>query len=288
MKLTSPTIDRPEFFLYDSERSRLNPYNGNEFQWQATSTGTFYIAAYVRKYSQEVGPYKLVVNRLPDDDHGYDLQTASQLALDQKTEGALTWPDDEDFFSFEAVEGAQYLIDLDRETGTQEGGLSLLDTNGEQIVREYHIDDITWIAPISGTYYIEIEHNWRLEKYSIILTLSDYVDDHGDSFENATPISFDQSIDGYLAWRDTDFFKFNVENGRSYQIDFERETVHLASTWKSRLFGADGEHIEWTYSEIDDKTYRMTFQADQHGVYFVAVDAYRGRGAYAISFDSSD
>ena len=287
MKLTSPTIDRSRINLLDAERSRLNPDLGDGFQWQAASTGTFYVVAYVDEFSLDIGAYKLVVNRLPDDDHGYDLQTATPLVLDSITRGDMSWPDDSDFFKFEATKGEQYLIDLDR--GGGEGvALILLDPQGEQIAREVHIDDIIWTASVSATHYIAIEPSWNRVSYSIVVTLSDYEDDHGDSFESATRISVGESIDGYLAWRDPDFFKLNVENGRSYHIDFERETVHLASTWNSRLLDAGGEQVEWTYSEIDDKTFRMTFQADEDETYYVAIDAYRGRGTYTIRFGSSD
>ena len=181
MHLTSSTIDRPQFNLFDAERSRLNPYFGDEFQWQATSTGTFYVAAFVREFDQDIGTYKLVVNRLPDDDHGYDLQTATPLMLDSITHGAMSWPDDTDFFKFEASKGEQYLIDLDR--GGGEGvAVVLLDPQGEQIAREIHIDDIIWTASVSATHYVAIEPAWNHVSYSVVVTLSDYVDDHGDEF----------------------------------------------------------------------------------------------------------
>ena len=287
MKVTSPTIERPQFNLLDAEGTRVNPYFGNEFQWQATSTGTFYIATFVREFDQDTGSYKLVANRLQDDDHGYDLQTATPLMLDSVIRGEMSWPDDTDFFKFEAVKDLQYFIDLDR--GGKDGfALVLFDPQGGQIAREIHVDDIIWTASISATHYIAIEPSWNRASYSIVVTMSDYKDDHGDSFQDATRISVGESIDGYLAWRDLDFFKFNVESGRSYHIDFERETVHFASTWSSRLLDVDGENVEWTYSEIDDKTYRMTFQADNDETYYVAVDAYRGRGTYTINFGSSD
>ena len=257
MHLTSSTIDRPQFNLFDAERSRLNPYFGDEFQWQATSTGTFYVAAFVREFDQDIGTYKLVVNRLPDDDHGYDLQTATPLMLDSITHGAMSWPDDTDFFKFEASKGEQYLIDLDR--GGGEGvAVVLLDPQGEQIAREIHIDDIIWTASVSATHYVAIEPAWNHVSYSVVVTLSDYVDDHGDSFENATRISVGESIDAVIAWRDTDYFRFDVEKGRSYHLELEKGTIHVS---RMRVVDAEDARIEAQYSEIDDKTFENIFRS---------------------------
>ena len=284
MHLTSSTIDRPQFNLFDAERSRLNPYFGDEFQWQATSTGTFYVAAFVREFDQDIGTYKLVVNRLPDDDHGYDLQTATPLMLDSITHGAMSWPDDTDFFKFEASKGEQYLIDLDR--GGGEGvAVVLLDPQGEQIAREIHIDDIIWTASVSATHYVAIEPAWNHVSYSVVVTLSDYVDDHGDSFENATRISVGESIDAAIAWRDTDYFRFDVEKGRSYHLELEKGTIHVS---RMRVVDAEDARIEAQFSEIDDKTFRLSFEASYDGTLYAVVDPYRTRGTYTIRFGSSD
>ena len=284
MHLTSSTIDRPQFNLFDAERSRLNPYFGDEFQWQATSTGTFYVAAFVREFDQDIGTYKLVVNRLPDDDHGYDLQTATPLMLDSITHGAMSWPDDTDFFKFEASKGEQYLIDLDR--GGGEGvAVVLLDPRGEQIAREIHIDDIIWTASVSATHYVAIEPAWNHVSYSVVVTLSDYVDDHGDSFENATRISVGESIDAVIAWRDTDYFRFDVEKGRSYHLELEKGTIHVS---RMRVVDAEDARIEAQFSEIDDKTFRLSFEASYDGTLYAVVDPYRTRGTYTIRFGSSD
>ena len=281
---TSPTITRQRVEILDGDRKKLHHFGG-EFRWQAPSTGLFYLAVFVPELWLDTGTYELVVDRFSDDDHGYDLQTATPLMLDSITHGAMSWPDDTDFFKFEASKGEQYLIDFDR--GGESGvALVLLDPQGEEIANEVHIDDIIWTASVSGTHYIVIERSWHsLAQYSIVVTLSDYEDDHGDDFENATRISVGESIDGVIAWRDTDYFRFDVEKGRSYQIDIEQRTLYHSS---SRLFNADGEEIEWIFSEVNDTTSRMTFQADNDETHYAIVDAYRGRGTYTITLVSPD
>ena len=51
------------------------------------------------------------------------------------------------------------------------------------------------------------------------------VDDHGDDFDSATPISVGVAVDGVLGhYDDTDFFRFTVEKGHFYQVDTTLDT----------------------------------------------------------------
>ena len=113
--LISRTIENDNFRLYDSEGTILDIYFNHEFEWQPTSTGTFYIAVYDTEYLQEAGNYRLFINHLPNDDHGYDFATATSLIFGSITPGELNWGHESDFFKFEAIEGEQYLISLDQE-----------------------------------------------------------------------------------------------------------------------------------------------------------------------------
>ena len=280
---TSPTITRQWVEILDSDRKKLHHFGG-EFRWQAPSTGLFHLAVFVPELWLDTGTYELVADRFSEDDHGYDLQTATPLMLNSITHGAMSWRDDTDYFKFNATKGEQYLIDLDR--GGGEGvAVVLLDPQGEQIAREIHIDDIIWTASVSATHYVAIEPAWNHVSYSVVVTLSDYVDDHGDSFENATRISVGESIDAVIAWRDTDYFRFDVEKGRSYHLELEKGTIHVS---RMRVVDADDARIEAQYSEIDDKTFRLSFEASYDGTLYAVVDPYRTRGTYTIRFGSSD
>ena len=283
LNLTPLTIERRRVEILDSERTKLHHF-GDEFRWQAPSTGVFNLAVFVPRYWPNTGTYKLVVNRLQDDDHGYNIETASRLTLDQKTPGELTWPDDDDYFVFEANAGEQYLIDLVRQDGRQ-GAISILNAQGKEIFREFHINDIIWTAPNSGLYYIMVEHVCCHQHYSIVVTLSDYKDDHGDDFDNATKISVGESVHGEIAWRDADYFRFNVEKGSSYHLELEKGTIHVS---RMRVVDAEDARIEAQYSEIDDKTIRISFEASYDGTLYAVVDPYRTRGTYTIRFGSSD
>ena len=79
--------------------------------------------------------------------------------LGQASAGNFDYSNDSDFFRFTAEAGQVYQIDLER--GTLEhysSRMRLLDANGHWLSIREHGDSITWIAPESGNYYVEVNN----------------------------------------------------------------------------------------------------------------------------------
>ena len=92
-------------------------------------------------------------------------------------------------------------------------------------------------------------------------------------------------IDGYIAWRDIDYFKFEVKEGVSYQIDLDKETIEELGLG---VVDAEGTEIVAEYSRIDDRILRVFFKASYDGTLYARVSDYRALGTYNISFSLAD
>ncbi len=96
----------------------------------------------------------------PADDHGDSRASATAMNVDSTVRGNIGTSDDEDFFSFQAREGAEYTIETSVRSGLdtvialysgQGTRLALDDDSGSGSASK-----ITWTAPSSGTYYVRV------------------------------------------------------------------------------------------------------------------------------------
>src|SRR6185436_13013148 len=124
------------------------------------------------------GSYGLTLVEEPDD-HGNSMQLATPIAVGKAVLGAIQYPaefwdfqneQDPDWFAFDAVEGEQYVINLDRLSEPSVHGhremaslnnlyLQLLDANGNAIASvggNYLFGGkLEWTAPSSGKFYLQ-------------------------------------------------------------------------------------------------------------------------------------
>ena len=168
--------------------------------------------------------------------------------------------------------------------------ITLYDSDGSELAQEIHIDEIIWTAPADGRYYFTFEA-YSEEGYRAGVEESDYRDDHPDGYHDAAPIAVGESIDGFIGWRDEDWFKFDAEEGVTYHIDIERGTLYNAEPRIIYMRPTETYPLElgWDSIVVDDNTKRIAFTPSQSDEYRIKIAAQweRGWGSYTIRLATS-
>ena len=97
-------------------------------------------------------------------------------------------------------------------------------------------------------------------------------DDHGNSPANATEITVGESVKATVdSWLDSDFFRFQSEEGRLYLIVVaDQQAYDRAYGTNSTLFGPDGVTPELAYSQGGG---RIVWQATASDTYYLSVES---------------
>ena len=140
---------------------------------------------------------------LPDD-HGNDIGDATAIRVGTEVRGAVDYDDDIDFFRFQAERGQSYQIDValgsldDSIVELYDADGSLLDSNDDD--GDTYASRLYWEAPSSGERYVLV---WGTDTssrgtYTLTVSHSTIVDDHGDDIDDATVAATPLSLDEYL------------------------------------------------------------------------------------------
>ena len=174
-----------------------------------------------------------------EDDHGDDIDSATELPLDTLTPGIINHDDDVDYFRFELPE--ETLVSFgnipEGEVYPLRGNLfDLLDRDGDEIEQFY--GEMARLQP--GTYYVRVYYypeHWGREnrpEYNVIVKT---IPDHGDDIDTATAINIAGSYDGtgnvYQVVALADLH--SDEDVDVFKVTLERETevvvlIHYAAT----------------------------------------------------------
>ncbi len=186
-------VTLPDSFmsLYDQDGTTLLDYNDDVYwpehpesriSYQFSASGTYYLE--VEGYSfSDTGQYELHLTQVADD-YGNDSATAEPVAIGDVVDGRIDYGDDTDFFAFDAVATGHYTFEVAL-TGLIDSMLWLYDQNGTTVI-DWNDDisypdnlasQISWTAPASGTYYLEVlAFDYAdIGDYQLSLTLENYV-----------------------------------------------------------------------------------------------------------------
>ena len=281
------TLDDSIVDLYDVDWSFLdsNDDYGDTFasrlSWEAPSSGERYVL--VGGYG--TGTYTLTVS-LSDliDDHGNSEGDATAIRVGTDVRGAVDYDDDIDFFRFQAERGQTYRIDV--ALGTLDDSIvdlydtdgSFLDTNDDY--GDTYASRLYWEAPSSGERYVLVGGAYTSSQGTYTLTVSLIIDDHANSEGGATAIRAGAGVRGVLDYDgDIDYFRFQAEQGKFYQID-----VALGTLDDSQLVLLGPDDWELAYNDDHGNTYasRLSWEAPSSGERYVAVEGY-GVGTYTLT-----
>ena len=125
------------------------------------------------------------------DDHGNDIDDATAIRVGADVRGVMDYDGDIDFFRFQAERGQSYQIDV--ALGTLDDSIvelydvdwSFLETNDDY--GDTYASRLYWEAPSSGERYVAVE-GYGTGTYTLTVSLSDLIDDHGNSERGVTAI----------------------------------------------------------------------------------------------------
>ena len=138
---------------------------------------------------------------LVPDDHGNSEGDATAIRVGADVRGAVDYDDDIDFFRFQAERGQSYQIDV--ALGTLDDSIvDLYDADGSYLDASYDYGDpyasrLYWEAPSSGERYVAV-YGYGTGTYTLTVSHSTIVDDHGDDIDDATVAGTPLSLDEYL------------------------------------------------------------------------------------------
>ena len=132
---------------------------------------------------------------LPDD-HGNSEGDATAIRVGADVRGTLDYDDDIDFFRFQAERGQSYQIDV--ALGTLDDSIvelydvdwSFLDSSDDY--GETYASRLYWEAPSSGERYVAV-YGYGTGTYTLTVSHSTIVDDHGDTAEDGPGVASDRA-----------------------------------------------------------------------------------------------
>ena len=235
------------------------------------------------------------------DDHGNDIDDATAIRVGTEVRGAVDYDDDIDYFRFQAEQGESYQIDV--ALGTLDDSIvELYDADGSFLETN---DDyggtfasrLYWEAPsngVYGVYYVAVTGFYGVVgTYTLMVSIDpedvpddheDVPDDHGNDIDDATAIRVGTEVRGAVDYDDDiDYFRFQAEQGESYQIDVALGTLDDSIV---ELYDADGSFLETNDDYGGTFASRLYWEAPSngvYGVYYVAVTGFYGVvGTYTL------
>ena len=246
------TLSEYRMRLLSSDGEELvNPPFEEVILWNAHQSGDYYVEVKGGSLGWETGTYTLNVTAAEDDrgavlqddqDQGDFQDDATAISVGESVEGIISDKFERDWFVFNAEAGKEYRIFITLDT--LEWSLLLLHSSDSQLVETQNESRLTWQAPESGAYYVEVLSFFDTGTYT--LTVGE--DDYGDTPEDATAIAIGQLVEGALGYeRDGDVFAFQAEAGKTYHFNLVPGTLpaHYLSLWTSDTGWIRLDQLSW-------------------------------------------
>ena len=235
-----------------------------------------------------------------NDDHFNVFSLATTIAPGQTIAGNINYPQDEDWFQFEAEAGVLYQasVILDQLGDSQ---LRLVDQNGRTELRfnedkssEDFSSRLFFFVDEPGTYYLEVgAYQNNTGSYELFFAESE--DDHSNLPIDATPIgSITTDIDfvsGEITEFDEDWFSFTARAGRYYEFEtafvagldaLEDTLLQLFDELGETLLASNDDHLDRMLS-------RLAWQAPSDGEYRIQVTGLNDQvGQYDLEYRELD
>jgi hypothetical protein len=237
---------------------------GATIDWVAPTAGTFYLE--VSDGAGGVAGFQL--SGATVDDHGNDALTATPISDPSVTSGVIEIPDDVDWFSFQAVGGDPYHLDVTL-GALSAATLRIIGVDGSsELASSSGTPVLDWTAPSDGLYYVEVSAPTAAQPGDYRLQIKG-VDDHGNDPQNATPLSIPGSTPGVIDRAgDVDWFMLTTLPGVEYRLEVTLKTLNGAML---QLFGPDGQTEIGSADAADGVTGPINWNSGAGGNFYLEV-----------------
>ncbi len=263
-----------------------------DLQWQAVTGGDYYI---IVGDGNTDGTAALIVTEreatepLDRDDHADSEVGATPIRVGTDVRGTVDFEDDIDYFRFQAQQGQSYQIDVALGS-LYDSVVELYDYNGTFLdfnddYGDTHASRLYWQASSSGELYVAVKaFGSGMGTYTLTVSIIDdpaNSDDHADSEVGATAIRVGTAVRGTVDFDgDIDFFRFQAQQGQSYQIDVALGTLNDS---RVDLYDSNGAFLAFNDDYEDTFASRLYWQASSSGELYVAVESFgSGTGTYTL------
>jgi hypothetical protein len=266
---------------------------GTGLSWTAASTGLFYVVvSYSPQATEGIGSYSLTVsaNNSLEDRHQDTASSGTPLSFGTIYQGAISPNTDLDYFTFPALRGVEYLLDLTYGSATTVSlEVNSIGGSADTGARNFGESNIVrWTAPDSATYFVKVSASAKAIEptgtYSLKVTPDSTLQDrHSDTAIDGTRIGFGNAIAGAISpVSDYDYFRFLAEKGVTYTVDVKPGTV------EGVRFSVENAEAGFSYSNFGLEQ-ALEWEAPEAGWYTLAVSA-SGRvanpvGTYLITIE---
>lgn len=270
---------------------KTNDGVGITMDWVAPATRLYHVVVSgTSRVREPVGTYaiKVTANTSLVDRHSERREDATPISFGNAHQGAVSPPDDLDFFSFQTRRGVMYSITI------EPGSAETVNIAVHQPVTGIAASNggigtsLDWIAPTDGTYYVVLSASSQVRvgvgSYTLRVDADNaLIDRHSGSPGDATGINFGSAVAGAISPADDqDFFGFLAKRGVRYTVESELGSAVAVSL---SIADADGNieasngglgsTLEWI--SPDDNSYYVAVSAPSQianpiGTYTVKID----------------
>ena len=234
-----------------------------------------------------------------DDDHGDEVELATEIVAGDVVDGSLDYMFDFDYFAFQTEKDRKYRITVNHES-LGASGVTLYDTDGltrgrwKSLTQEASGPQLQWVAPSSDKYYFAVQNfGGKTGAYTLTITaVAPLNDDHGDTIATATNISLGETVQGTVDGDfDYDYFQFQAVEGKNYRVEIDLGTLEY---YHRHLYTADGVPHDYGYESWDDgvrasSTETVDWTPSSSGTFYLAIDgAWGSVGSYTVTITPVD
>ncbi len=213
----------------------------------------------------------------------FSTEGAKPVSVGEPVEGDLDSAYATEVFVFEAVEGESYEIAVAPGT-LEDPTLALYDADGYWL--DSDDDSGGDLAPLlfreaadSGPLYVEVG-GFGAGSYTLTVAVSDLVDDHADSPEDATAVTVGEPAAGVLHYAgEVDFFVFEAVSGESYGIAVAPGTLEDPTL---ALYDAGVWQLDFDDDSGGSLAPLLLWEAADSGPLYVEVGGF-GAGSYTLT-----
>ena len=248
-----------------------NKRQGNTLEWVASNQGLYYVTLTGSPLArQPVGAYTLQVDADTSlrDRYPNSRGSAERVILGNFVNGAVSPRDDKDYFTFSAVRGVKYAIEMDLADGA---AVNIEVRNGSNSIEATNRgigSTLEWTATTQSDVYVAISASARVQDsvvgYNFRITGDNTMQDrHTDTRTGATPVNLGVGIAASISPPgDKDYFQFAALRGIKYTVQ-----ASMGSIPGMRL--EIGKPIEGTEASTDNVADGLEWTASEDGTYYV-------------------